>query len=306
MSELGWASTSSVCSRGGRAGTKEGGVSRELQADFLTKAYGCLANDPYVEQAAWFNLHDLSTGSPDDSLNLGLITDGFARKPAFAALQRAATQGPIECGGSVDAGTPGVRFATPTDGAQYLTTLPIDVRATDDQGVTDIDVLVDGHEIPLKTVRSGTGARVSFEWGGAKELAYGPHQLVARASDAGKNVGTARITVTHVGGGAYKLTVPTQLRFKVGKVRNGRVKVQGKVLPTGNIIAPKANGSVWIRFFRKQGGRWKKVSLYRKDAKRAFSFRHKLKSRGRWKVTAQYKAKNGFRGSKARALSLRF
>ena len=62
MTELGWASTTATCSRGGRAGTKEAGVSQAVQADFLAKAYGCLANDPWVEQAAWFNLHDLHTG----------------------------------------------------------------------------------------------------------------------------------------------------------------------------------------------------------------------------------------------------
>jgi hypothetical protein len=306
MTELGWASTTSVCSRGGRAGTKEGGVSRELQADFLTKAYGCLANDPYVEQALWFNLHDIKTGSPDDSLNLGLITDDFTRKPAFAAMQRAATQGPIECGGTMDSGAPAVHFAAPTDGAQYLTTLPIDIRATDGEGVTDIDLHVDGKEIPLSTKRSGKDASVKFEWGGAKNLSYGPHKLVATASDEGKNVGRAEVTVIHVGGGAYKLRVATKLQFRVGKVKGGKVRVRGKVLPQGNVIAPKANGSVWIRFFKKQGGRWKKVSLYRKDAKRAFAFTHRLKARGKWKVTAEYKPKAGFRGSKARALSLRF
>jgi hypothetical protein len=306
MTELGWASTSSICSRGGRAGTKEGGVSRDLQADFLTKAYGCLANDPYVEQAAWFNLHDITTGSPDDSLNLGLITDAFARKPAFAAMQRAAAQGPMECGGTVDTGAPTVHFANPTDGAQYLTTLPIDIRATDSEGVRDIDLHVDGKEVPLKTDRSGKNASVKFEWGGAKNLSYGPHKLVATASDEGKNVGRAEITVIHVGGGAYKLKVATKLDFKVRTLPGGRVKVRGKVLPQGNVLVPKANGSVWVRFFRKQGGKWKKVSLYRKDAKKAFSFTHKLGSRGKWKVTAVYMPKAGFRGSKARALSLRF
>ena len=197
-------------------------------------------------------------------------------------------------------------FASPTDGAQYLTTLPIDIRATDNEGVRDIDLLVDGKEIPLSTTRSGNSARVKFEWGGAKNLSYGPHKLVAKASDEGKNVGTTTITVIHVGGGAYRLKVGTKLKLSVGKVRHGRVKVRGKVIPQGDVIAPKANGSVWIRFFRKQGGKWTKVSLYRKDAKRAFSLTHKLKSRGRWKVTAEYRAKNGFRGSKARALSLRY
>ena len=56
MTELGWSTLSATCERGGRAGTKVAGVSQAEQADYLTKAYGCLANDPYVKAAAWFNL----------------------------------------------------------------------------------------------------------------------------------------------------------------------------------------------------------------------------------------------------------
>ena len=49
MTELGWSTTTGTCERGGRAGTKEAGVTQAVQADFLTKAYGCLADDPYVQ-----------------------------------------------------------------------------------------------------------------------------------------------------------------------------------------------------------------------------------------------------------------
>ena len=107
-----------ICSRGGRAGTKAAASRQAEQADFLAKAYGCLANDPWVEQAAWFNLHDLQTGSTDDSLNLGLITDSFARKPAFAAFQRAGSRRRRSpCGGTLDQGAPVVTMHAPTDGA---------------------------------------------------------------------------------------------------------------------------------------------------------------------------------------------
>ena len=248
MTELGWASTTAVCERGGRAGTKAGGVTQAEQADFLAKAYGCLANDPWVEQAAWFNLHDLQTGSTNDSLNLGLVTDGFVRKPAFAAFQRAASAGPIECGGAMDSGVPEVTIASPTDGQLYLTSLPISVTARDDQGVTDIDLLVDGKEIPLKTVKSGTGASVKFEWGGAKELAYGPHTLVATASDEAKNVGRASAKVVHVGGGAFPYKVPTTFDLKVGKVKAGKVTVKGKIASGNALISRLAHGRGYVVF----------------------------------------------------------
>jgi hypothetical protein len=306
MTELGWATTSAICSRGGRAGTKEGGVSQAVQADFLAKAYGCLANDPWVEQAAWFNLHDLSTGSPDDSLNLGLISDSFVRKPAFTAFQRAIAATPIPCGGTMDGGAPVVTIMSPTEGAKYITGLPIHVKATDDQGVNDIDVFVDGKEVPLKTVKSGTGASVKFEWGGAKNLSYGPHTLVATARDEAKNEGRATVNVLHVGGGRYPYKVPTTLNLKLGKVRSAKVAVRGKVTPQGG-LAPRALGSVRVRFarFDTHTKRWKRVSLYRKDAKKAFRFTHRFKKRGVWRVTGKFVPKKGFRGSKSRAVRLK-
>src|SRR5215212_5186742 len=155
MTELGWATTTATCERGGRAGTKEGGVSQAAQADFLTKAYGCLANDPWVQFASWFSLSDVQTGSPDDALNLGLMSDAFAAKPEFGAFQRAVSATAINCGGTLDSGAPDVQILAPTEGQKYLTSLPISVRASDSEGVTDIDLKVDGKEIPLKTNKDG-------------------------------------------------------------------------------------------------------------------------------------------------------
>ena len=197
------------------------------------------------------------------------------RKPAFAAFQRAAPAAPIECGGTVDTGTPQItlRSRRPT-AQQYLTTLPIYVRATDDQGVTDIDLLVDGKEIPLKTVRSGTGASVRFEWGGAKELAYGPHTLVADATDEGKNVGTRerqghprrrrRVHATR------SRPLPPHGRQgqsgrKVNVQRQDRLQERPDLAP-----GPRQRLRLLLPL-RHQGKRWKKISRYRKDAKKAFS-----------------------------------
>ena len=179
MTELGWPTITSTCERGGRAGTKAAGVTPAQQADFLDKAYGCLAADPYVHLGSWFSLSDVQTGSTNDALNLGLMTDSFARKPAFAAFQGAASAAPIACGGTLDSGAPVVTMHAPTDGAKYLTSLPIHVTATDSEGVNDIDLKVDGKEVPLKTVKSGNSASVKFEWGGAKKLSFGPHTIVA-------------------------------------------------------------------------------------------------------------------------------
>ncbi len=301
MTELGWSTTNGTCARGGRAGTKEAGVSEAVQADYLSKAYGCLAGDPYVKQAAWFNSHDLQTGSGDDSLNLGLSTTGFVRKPAFNALQRAVAATPIECGGTIDAGAPVVTIVAPTDGAKYLTSLPIHVTATDSEGVNDIDLLIDGKEVPLRTVKDGTSASVKFEYGGAKNLSYGPHVVTAIARDEAKNAGKAVANVTHVGGGNYPYTVKTGYALKVGKVKSGKIKVRGKISPKGT-LSRLAHGRAYVYFsrFDTKSRRWKKVSRFSRDAKHAFTLRYKFKKRGVWRVTGNFKPKKGFKASRAK------
>jgi hypothetical protein len=307
MTELGWATTSAVCTSGARAGTKAGGVTQAEQAGFLAKAYGCLANDPWVEQAAWFNLHDLQTGSTDAALNLGLITDGFTRKPAFAAFQNAAAATPIACGGAMDSGVPQITVNSPTDGQLYVSTLPIDVTATDDQGVTDIDVVVDGKEVPLKTNRSGTGAYIKYDWGGAKNLAYGPHTVVITASDEAKNVGRVTSKVVHVGGGRFPYKVPTSYTLKVGKVKRGKVTVKGKIASKSPLISRLAHGRAYVYFsrFDTKAKRWKKVSRYSRDAKHAFKLRYTFKQRGVWRVTGSFKPKRGFKKARPKARRLK-
>jgi hypothetical protein len=303
MTELGWPTLSTTCERGGRAGTKVAGVSQAEQADYLTKAYGCLANDPYVIEAAWFNLADMHTGSTNDAFNLGLFTDAMSPKPAFAAFKNAANVTAIPCGGTLDSGVPQITINSPTDGQLYTTSLPISITATDAEGVKDIDLLVDGKEIPLKTVKNGTSASVKFEWGGAKNLSYGPHTVVATASDEAKNIGRATAKVTHVGGGAYPYKVPTTYTLKVGKVRGGKVAVKGKIASKNPLISRLAHGRGYVFFerFDTKAKRWKKVSRYSRDAKHAFTVRYRFKSRGVWRVTGRFKPKTGFKAARAKA-----
>ena len=71
MSELGWSSTGGAansCTRGDFAGKKPDGVTEAQQAQYLTQAYQCLANDPYVKQADWFQADD-ETGNALNEFN---------------------------------------------------------------------------------------------------------------------------------------------------------------------------------------------------------------------------------------------
>jgi hypothetical protein len=65
------------------------GVSTQLQADYLVRAYSCLEQDPYVEVASWFSLRDQTWQNEADAwaAQLGLMTTGSTRKPAYYAMR---------------------------------------------------------------------------------------------------------------------------------------------------------------------------------------------------------------------------
>ena len=65
------------------------GVSQQTQADYLARAYRCLEQDPYVEVATWYALRDQIWQSDADAwrAQLGLMTTGSTRKPAYYALR---------------------------------------------------------------------------------------------------------------------------------------------------------------------------------------------------------------------------
>ena len=51
--------------------------------------------------------------------------------------------------------------------------------------------------------------------------------------------------------------------------------------------------------------RWKKVSRYSRDAKRAFSVSYRFKKRGVWRVTGQFKPKAGLKSARPKPRKLR-
>ena len=293
LTEMGWSTTDAICNTGERAGTKPGGVAPAQQADFLGKGFGCLANDAYVTQAMWFSLADVDSSSPDYDRRLGLLDQSLNAKPAFATFKGAAGIGAIPCGGKLDKTAPTVRFLAPTAGAQYLTVLTIGVSADDDQGVTNLDLFVDGKEVPVVTKsQTATAAKFSLKWQGAKKLAYGPHTLVAKAYDEAKNVGTATVKVTKVGGGKYKISIPTKIDLKLGKVGHRRMTLKGKVVAAQDLGAT-ITGKTEIVFERKQGKRWIGTSRFAKGAKTGYRFTYTFKKPGTWRMKVKFVPKKG-------------
>src|SRR6185437_13093663 len=112
MSELGWSVTTGKCPQSLK---DPGGVTRDQQAQYLTRAYACLASDPYVENASWFSLQDFGAA---ESLGFryGLYDWNGAARPALAAFQRAGSLAPDrECGLPVDRSSAGITIAWPTN-----------------------------------------------------------------------------------------------------------------------------------------------------------------------------------------------
>ena len=75
FTELGWA-------------TGPGYVSEATQADYLTRAYTYIEQDPYVQVATWYNFRDNYWGTASNwEDSLGLMRKDFSHKPAYDAFK---------------------------------------------------------------------------------------------------------------------------------------------------------------------------------------------------------------------------
>ena len=97
FTEMGW----STCWDGHPLGC----VTPETQADYLTRAYKLLEEDPYVQVAIWYSLRNIGPDGPSWLDQLGLHTNDFQPKPAAAAF-RAYTPPAPPPGGETVPGSP--------------------------------------------------------------------------------------------------------------------------------------------------------------------------------------------------------
>jgi hypothetical protein len=220
MTELSWRTTNATCSEGAWAGQTAEGVSEEQQATYLRQAYHCLAEDPYVQVALWFDLQD------EGAITSGLVRADGSRKPSFAAMRSYAHNGDEltePCG--VFTG-PKITVASPANGARYSGPLPIHVIATSPDGVFRITLEWDG-----KLIRNYDGDGFpstlsgALEWQHAKHISYGWHTLTFLAYDKEKNVSQTSILVYHARpNGASSSSDKTGKRAKGKVVRKGKRK----------------------------------------------------------------------------------
>jgi hypothetical protein len=192
MTETSWRTTSATCPEGAFAGQKLEGVTPAQQATFLSQAYHCLAQDPYVQVALWFPLQD------ERGVVSGLVRAGGSRKPSFDAMRSYAQNGDQltePCG--VLTG-PKISVISPSNKLTYAGPLPIHVFATSSVGVFRITLKVDGKLIRNYGGRGYPSTLSGFlQWQGAKHIPLGRHTLTFMAFDKERNLAETSITVYH-------------------------------------------------------------------------------------------------------------
>ncbi|HEY3759864.1 MAG TPA: Ig-like domain-containing protein [Solirubrobacteraceae bacterium] len=192
MTEMSWRTTSATCDEGAWAGQKPEGVSDEQQSAYLSQAYHCMEEAPYVQLALWFPLQDEGTAVS------GLVRANGSHKPAFAAMQEYVRHGDQLSGGCGDFNGPQIDVATPSNHKTYTATLPIDVDAHDSQGVGRITLKINGKLIRNFTNQAfPTTLAGAMRWHGAARIHYGSNRLTFIAVDKLRNESQVSITIYH-------------------------------------------------------------------------------------------------------------
>ncbi|HWX97254.1 MAG TPA: cellulase family glycosylhydrolase [Solirubrobacteraceae bacterium] len=203
MTETSWRTTSATCSEGAWAGKKAEGVTEEQQAIFLSQAYHCLAQDPYVQVALWFPLQD------EGGIVAGLVRANGSHKPSFAAMQAYASQGDQltePCGTVIG---PKITVVSPGSQQSYTGPMPIHVFASSPAGVWRIRLVVDGKLVRnFDDLSYPSGLSGAIMWMGGKHISLGSHTLRVLAYDKEHNVSEVSVTVFHGAKGAHAKSAP--------------------------------------------------------------------------------------------------
>ncbi|HEX6743042.1 MAG TPA: Ig-like domain-containing protein [Solirubrobacteraceae bacterium] len=301
MTELGWTTTTTTCSRGMWAGQKASGVSEAAQAANLKEAYHCLAGYPYVETGLWFTLRD-TTVHTDELNHYGLQRTDSTHKPSWDAFRSVATQGDQLSGPCGDFDAPSLTINAPATSEQFVQVLTISAVATDATSVARMTFQADGKEIRNFTGTDvGSGKAVKLDWQGAKALSFGPHTISVIALDPQGNTVTKSVQVTRV------KTLPATLktRIKLGQVKVGKgrkASVSGRVLKTAS---PGLSGKVRVYWQQKRKGKWKTIHGGLKPANKPFAFKQTLKRKGTWRVRVRYINVAPYKASSATSKTLR-
>lgn len=144
---------------------------------------------------------------------------------------------------TADTTAPLVTIGSPANGAIVTGTVGISASATDNVGVTKMEILIDG-----VLVAQGTAATISYSWY-TPNFANGSHTILARAYDAANNVGSASISVSVQNSTTADTTAPTVAITSPadGSTVSGTVKIY--VSATDNVGVTKVDLYIDGAFF---------------------------------------------------------
>jgi hypothetical protein len=307
MTEFGWNTYSGLCDNGEFAGKKPGGVSEAAQAQYLTQAAHCLGQYPYVSDALWFTLKD-----DEAPQQYGLLTASLGHKPSYQSfLDVVAGKDPYSGQGCGDFDGPILAVKSPLDGAKFIGPLPIDVEASDANGVGRISLYLDNKRIRNYTNRkNGKPVLDPKDWAKtlradfsnppyqkAKHLPNGDHTVRIEVLDGSGNRTVQVIKVQKVDPGSLKQIETGFTPLTVTGSGNRRiVHTKLQAIITGPAPPFRAVHKIRLVFQKQAGSSWRTAHKFTKTAKAPINLPVTLEN-ANWRVRAIFDRKAPFKGT---------
>jgi hypothetical protein len=135
-----------------------------------------------------------------------------AESATLSVTDSAGTQTSSLTGTGTDITAPTTQITAPTNGATVSGTVTVTATASDNVGVTSIQIYIDGAQ-----VASGTTPPLNYSWNTAN-ASNGTHTIYSKASDAAGNVGTSTTITVTVNNGVSQLIQNSG--FETGNLAN--------------------------------------------------------------------------------------
>jgi hypothetical protein len=174
-----------------------------------------------------------------------------SRSGTLAVTDSAGTQssGLSGTGTSGDVTPPTTQITTPSNGASLSNTVTVTATATDNVGVTSIQIYIDGAQ-----VATGTSSPLNYSWN-TTNATNGTHPIYSKASDAAGNVGTSAtvtVTVSNVSQLLQNTSFETGLSnwtaggALIPSVTTAKHNTGSYSAVLGSTVAPQQNGDSWL------------------------------------------------------------
>ena len=164
------------------------GVTPDQQGDYLVRSFKyAQANYPNVTTLFWYNDRNRNDADIQNN-NYGLLNADLTEKPAYTYLKNYL----LTRVAATDTTSPTTSITSPVANSTVNGKLAVGVNASDNIGITRIELFVDGTMLSTNTTTPA-----SFVWD-TTAVGNGLHTLQAKAYDAANNVGATPLTTISV------------------------------------------------------------------------------------------------------------